>query len=126
MNKFFLALLLFGFHADLSGCRLSFIVGIFTISRCGLSGFTFTNLITNSGTTFCLSSGICEVDSGRLPTMMLSFHLSFSSLRATLIMVSIPAVFDGCFDTDSDSIFRRTLLGYYAEGMHANFKENLI
>ena len=22
---------------------------------------------------------------------------------------------------DSDSIFRRTLLGYYAEGMHANF-----
>ena len=28
--------------------------------------------------------------------------------------------------TDSDSIFRRTLLGYYAEGMHANFKENMI
>ena len=26
----------------------------------------------------------------------------------------------------SDSVFRRTLLGYYAEGMHANFKENLI
>ena len=26
----------------------------------------------------------------------------------------------------SDSIFHRTLLGYYAEGMHANFKENLI
>ena len=25
---------------------------------------------------------------------------------------------------DSDSIFRRILLGYYAEGMHANFKEN--
>ena len=24
------------------------------------------------------------------------------------------------------SIFRRTLLGYYAEGMHANFKYNLI
>ena len=24
----------------------------------------------------------------------------------------------------SVSIFRRTLLGYYAEGMHANFKEN--
>ena len=23
--------------------------------------------------------------------------------------------------SDSDSIFRRTLLGYYAEGMHANF-----
>ena len=23
--------------------------------------------------------------------------------------------------THSDSIFRRTLLGYYAEGMHANF-----
>ena len=27
---------------------------------------------------------------------------------------------------DSDSIFRRTLLGYYAEGMHVNFKENWI
>ena len=27
---------------------------------------------------------------------------------------------------DSDSIFRRSLLGYYAEGMHAHFKENLI
>ena len=26
----------------------------------------------------------------------------------------------------SDSVFRRTLLGYYVEGMHANFKENLI
>ena len=24
-------------------------------------------------------------------------------------------------DSDSDLIFRRTLLGYYAEGMHANF-----
>ena len=24
--------------------------------------------------------------------------------------------------SDSDLIFRRTLLGYYAEGMHANFK----
>ena len=28
--------------------------------------------------------------------------------------------------TDFDLIFHRTLLGYYAEGMHANFKENLI
>ena len=28
------------------------------------------------------------------------------------------------FTVGSDSIFRRTLLGYYAEGMHANFKEN--
>ena len=26
----------------------------------------------------------------------------------------------------SDSIFCRTLLGYYAEGMHANFKKGLI
>ena len=26
----------------------------------------------------------------------------------------------GCV-TDSDSIFRRTILGYYAEGMHAYF-----
>ena len=26
----------------------------------------------------------------------------------------------------SVSMFCRTLLGYYAEGMHANFKENLI
>ena len=26
----------------------------------------------------------------------------------------------------SDYIFRRILLGYYAEGMHANFKENLV
>ena len=25
-------------------------------------------------------------------------------------------------NTDSDLIFRRTLLGYDAEGMHANFK----
>ena len=29
-------------------------------------------------------------------------------------------------DTDSDLLFHRTLLGYYAEGMHANFKLNLI
>ena len=31
MYKFFVALLLFSFHADLSVCPLSLIVGIFTI-----------------------------------------------------------------------------------------------
>ena len=28
--------------------------------------------------------------------------------------------------SDSECIFRRTLLGYYVEGKHTNFKENLI
>ena len=31
-----------------------------------------------------------------------------------------------CSNWHSDSIFRRPLLGCYAEGMHTNFKENLI
>ena len=30
------------------------------------------------------------------------------------------------YDCVSTRIFRRTFIGYYADGMHVNFKENLI
>ena len=38
-----------------------------------------------------------------------------------IISFCFPHVVD-VSDPVSDSIFRRTLLGYYAGGMHANFK----
>ena len=47
MDKFFVSLLLFSLHADLTVCPLCFIVGIFTISRHGLLGFT---ILTDCGT----------------------------------------------------------------------------
>ena len=44
-------------------------------------------------------------------------HMLYSNPRHMFIRILVSV---------SVSIFRQTLLGYYAEGVHANFKENLI
>ena len=53
-------------------------------------------------------------------------RINVSCHKETIISESESVEVNDDVDSDSDSIFRRTLLGYYAEGIHANLKENLI